>query len=114
MTFQFEAKLPRKLPEALNVYALDKPKVSNASLLDLAKKFGLTGQGKDFISSSDSLGYLEGRWGLEVNRVRAPSRTPISTATASRPRRPSTCRMRARMASRASSSIGPHCSRAAP
>jgi len=69
MTFQFEAKLPRKLPEALTVYALDKPKVSNASLLDLAKKFGLTGQGKDFISSSDSLGYLEGRWGLEVNRV---------------------------------------------
>jgi hypothetical protein len=69
MPIQFEAKLPRKLPETLNVYALDKPKVTNASLTDLAKKLGLTGQGRDFISSSDSLGYTEGRWGLEVNRV---------------------------------------------
>jgi len=69
MTIQFEAKLPRKLPEALNVYALDKPKVSNASLVELARKLGLTGEGKDFISSSDSLGYMEGRWALEVNRV---------------------------------------------
>lgn len=69
MTIQFEAKLPRKLPESLNVYALDRPKVSNASLTDLAAKLGLTGEGKDFISSSDRVGYMEGRWGLEVNRV---------------------------------------------
>ena len=69
MPIVFEAKLPRKLPEALNVYALDKPKVTNASLTDLARKFGLTGQGRDFITSSDSLGYAEGRWALEVNRV---------------------------------------------
>lgn len=69
MTITFEAKLPRKLPEALNVYALNKPKISNASLVELARNFGLTGAGKDFISSSDSLGYMEGRWALEVNRV---------------------------------------------
>lgn len=69
MTVHFEAKLPRKLPAALNVYALNKPKVSNASLVELARKLGLTGQGKDFISSSDTLGYMEGRWSLEVNRV---------------------------------------------
>jgi hypothetical protein len=69
MTITFEAKLPRKLPEALNVYALDKPKVTNASLVETARKLGLTGQGRDFISSSDSLGYVEGRFGLEVNRV---------------------------------------------
>src|ERR1044072_8181600 len=57
-------KFNRVLSQSLN-----KQKVTNASLTDLAKKFGLTGQGRDFISSSDSLGYAEGRWGLEVNRV---------------------------------------------
>lgn len=69
MAVTFEANLPRKLPEALNVYALDKPKVTNASLTAMAKKLGLTGQGRDFTSSSDSLGYTEGRWQLEVNLV---------------------------------------------
>lgn len=69
MVIKFEARLPRTLPDALNVYGLDTPKVTNASLIKTAKKLGLTGGGRDFISSSNSLAYVEGRWELELQRV---------------------------------------------
>jgi hypothetical protein len=69
MAVTFEARLPGRLPDSLNVYALDAPKVTNANLTATARKLGLTGQGRDFIASSDSLGYREGRWELEMNRV---------------------------------------------
>lgn len=69
MAITFEAKLPTKLPSALNVYALAPPKVSESSLTATARKLGLTGQSKDFISSSDTLTYAEARWALEVHRV---------------------------------------------
>ena len=114
MTIQFEAKLPRKLPESLNVYALDRPKVSNASLTELAGKLGLTGEGKDFISSSDSVGYMEGRWGLEMNRVSgAVSYTHLDRYGIETEKAFDLPDQRAD-GSRASFSTGPRCSRAAP
>jgi hypothetical protein len=69
MAVKFEAKLPKTIPEAVNVYTLETPTVSNADLLKRSKGFGLTGKGQDFITSGDTLAYREGRYHLQVHRV---------------------------------------------
>jgi hypothetical protein len=69
MAVKFEAKLPKSIPAAVNVYNLDTPTLSNADLLKRSKGFGLTGKGQDFISSADTLAYREGRYHLEVQRI---------------------------------------------
>ena len=69
MAIEFQAKLPRQVPNSVAVYELQRPRVTTASVAALAKSLGLTGGGKDFITSADSIAYREERVHLEVNRV---------------------------------------------
>jgi hypothetical protein len=69
MAITFEAKLPRNLPKSVTVYRLDPPGVSTVQLAKTARRFGLKGDGKDFITAQDSLAYVEGRWQLEIQRA---------------------------------------------
>jgi len=69
MAINYEAKLPKTVPDSANVYQCPAPTVSNAVLTTLAKNIGLTGAGKDFLTSADTLSYLEGRFSFEIRRV---------------------------------------------
>lgn len=69
MAIQFEAKLPRSLPKEAAVYNLTPPRISNQLLTKSAKALRLTGQGKDFITSQDTIAYREGRHHLEIHRA---------------------------------------------
>src|SRR5262245_56732979 len=69
MAVKFEAQLPKTIPASASVYQLPLPAVSNTDLVKRSKGFGLTGKGQDFVSSSDSLAYREGRYHLEQHRV---------------------------------------------
>ena len=69
MAVKYEAKLPKTIPDSVNVYNLKTPTLSNADLLKRSKGFGLTGKGQDFVTSADSLAYREGRYHLEVHRI---------------------------------------------
>src|ERR1700752_2961819 len=68
MAITFEARLPRSLPDAVTVYQLPRPSVTNTARGKQARAFGLDGAGRDFIASADSLAYREGRYELEVLR----------------------------------------------
>ena len=68
MAVKFEAKLPRTVPNSVNVYQCPAPAVSNAVLTTLARNIGLSGAGKDFGTSADTLSYLEGRFSFEIQR----------------------------------------------
>ena len=69
MAMSFSAQLPRQIPNAVTVYRLRAPQVSNALLIATARKLGLTGKGSDFIASEDTLAYGEGRFQLEMHRL---------------------------------------------
>jgi hypothetical protein len=68
MAVMYQAKLPERVPDSVNVYRLAAPKISNAALTQLAKRCGLTGKTKEFLTTPDSLTYSEGRYTLEVRR----------------------------------------------
>src|SRR5215207_7759529 len=69
MALNYEAKFPKTIPDSVNVYECPAPVVSNAVLTTLAKNIGLTGAGKDFCTSDDTLSYMEGRLSFEIRRV---------------------------------------------
>lgn len=69
MAIQFEARLARSLPKEAAVYELPAPKISSALLTRSARSFRLTGRGRDFITSQDTIAYREGRHHLEIHRA---------------------------------------------
>lgn len=69
MAIQFEAKMPRAVPEKAAVYNLAAPRISNQLLTRSARALRLTGSSKDFFTSQDTIGYREGRHHLEIHRV---------------------------------------------
>lgn len=69
MPVKYEAKFPRTIPDAVNVYELPAPVVNNSVLTTLAKNIGLTGASKTYITDPEALGYQEGRHHFEVRRV---------------------------------------------
>ena len=69
MAVTFAATFPRQIPKSVPVYELQKPGVSQASVVALAQAFGLKGDAKEFVTSPDAIGYAEQRYVLEVHRA---------------------------------------------
>lgn len=69
MAVTFAATFPRQIPKSVAVYDLQKPAVTPASLVRLAKSLGLPGEAKEFTTAPDAFTYAEQRYLLEVHRT---------------------------------------------
>ena len=85
MAVTFAATFPRQIPKSVAVYDLQKPGVTQASVLELAKSLGLKGDVKEFTTSEEAITYAEQRYVLEEHRTSGRSATGTPTTTAGRP-----------------------------
>lgn len=69
MAIKYEAELPGNVPPSAAAYEVPAVKVAAASVRATAKALGLTGAGGDVVTTTDLLGYNEGRHRLEVHKA---------------------------------------------
>ena len=69
MALSFQTKLPRDIPAKARVYTLPAPKVSATQLKSVARGLGLGDAEFDLLTSSDRVGWIGGRWQIEMHRA---------------------------------------------